>query len=207
MGFKLGTNKLYTSTYWLSLSLNDHSSTDWTIAVDILKDRIKGRFLDQVEALQNNSSAKIKFSCGFAVLAIDSLLIETLVQFYKGINETNDQYYRKNPRAFSDFFINSIYFKKHFNSHEKAKVFYNHVRCGILHQAQTKGKTTLNTKSKKMIEWVNPSVKSDGFKINRILFHKALEQEFYKYCNNLLDPKNKILRQKFRKKMNFIAST
>ena len=63
----------YTSTDWKQITFekNEH----WHLAVDIFKDRIRERFLDPIDRIEKCQYA------GFAVLALDCLLIEMLQQF------------------------------------------------------------------------------------------------------------------------------
>jgi len=67
-------------------------------------------------------------------MAIDCLLIETLQQFIKGVSETPR---RKNECYFKNFLISR--FKEDFDD-EKAKMFYEQIRCGILHCIRPKQK-------------------------------------------------------------------
>src|SRR5690349_17854719 len=73
----------YTADDWQALDrTNPH---DWDKAAKILNDRIHGRFLQYADECLKSS-----FS-GFVVLAIDSLLLETLQQFREGIINGNRQ--------------------------------------------------------------------------------------------------------------------
>src|SRR5229473_2448176 len=100
---------------------------DWQIAIDIFEDRIRSRFLDVVESFQS-----MQFS-GFAVIAIDCLLIETLQQFYEGKAETPQ---RKVEQYFVNFLTQTSFGE--FFDDDKAKKFYLQIRNGILHQAEVK---------------------------------------------------------------------
>ena len=67
----------FTSNDWYALER--HSQDDWAKAADMVKDRLDGRFLHYA-----GNCLRSPYS-GFVVLAIDSLLIETLQQFREGI--------------------------------------------------------------------------------------------------------------------------
>ena len=92
----------WTSDDWKALDFSIEK--DWQTAIDIFEDRIRSRFLDVVEVFQ-----RMRFS-GFAVIAIDCLLIETLQQFYEGKTETprgkSEEYFRKflTQTSFDKFF-------------------------------------------------------------------------------------------------------
>ena len=70
----------YTSEDWEKLQF--HTADDWDKAVKMLEDRIIGRFFEVVARIRQYGYA------GFAILALDCLLIETLEQFHQGVNET-----------------------------------------------------------------------------------------------------------------------
>jgi hypothetical protein len=177
-------------------SVNDYSQlnfeieADWQKAIDILEDRIYCRFLKPVDKVED-----YEFS-GFAIMAIDCLLIETLQQFRNGVPETprykNEEYFVK--------FLTETSFQSYFDK-ELATIFYKHIRNGILHQAETKEGTKIR------ITPSLPLVDRDGKNliINRKKFHKHLVQVFDNYINDLRDKSNLELRDNFKKKMNHIC--
>ena len=63
-------------------------SPGWKTAIDIFEDRVEGRFLKQIEILAGKNDGKIREFSGFAIIALDCLLIETLRQFYRGSKRT-----------------------------------------------------------------------------------------------------------------------
>ena len=67
----------YTSLHWDALDSN--SPNDWLKAADVVRDRLEGRFLGFASKFLRS-----KYS-GFVVLAIDSLLAETIQQFKDGV--------------------------------------------------------------------------------------------------------------------------
>ena len=67
----------YASLDWQGLDANDPK--DWPKAADVVRDRLDGRFL-------RFASLSDKYS-GFVVLAIDSLLAETIQQFVDGVTD------------------------------------------------------------------------------------------------------------------------
>ena len=110
---------------WAALDLSKEK--DWKKATAIIADRLDGRFFKMVERIQDED-----FS-GFAVLALDCLLIESLQQFKTGVEETP---FRKCGEYF-EAFLTAPEFDKHFDK-DTALKFYNQFRCGILHQAEIK---------------------------------------------------------------------
>lgn len=94
----------YRADDWRRLNLDRADSPDWSKAVHIFYDRIQGRFLAPVEAIEKHPDDNIKWFSGFAILAIDCLLIETLYQFYNGVNETDIDH----QKAFWHFFEQAL---------------------------------------------------------------------------------------------------
>jgi len=187
----------YRKSHWQEA----HDTDDWNKMVEIFKDRIEGRYLKPVRLIANDGDIG-EFS-GFSILALDCLIIETLNQFYSGLDKTKEG---KHKEAFWNFFKNSEFFKDYF-SEEQAFTFYRHYRCGILHQAQTKGKSVVRIDQSTMIQSVENDI-SKGLIVDRSLFHEALEQEISSYMEKLKlggNENSEKLRSNFIKKMNFIC--
>jgi hypothetical protein len=181
---------------------NTRWNASWKEAVGVFERRINARFIYQINALINNKDKATASSSGFAIVALDCLLIETLNQFYEGIDETPK--YNHAP-AFHAVFQRSSTLKDIFDTKEKTKEFYDQIRCGLLHQAQTKGNSKINRKIKNVIEWCNPKKPADGLTVHSLCFHKCVEEVYSEYLEQLRIEQNDDLRDKFRTKMNLIA--
>lgn len=177
---------------WKALSFT--TDDDWQKGIDILEDRIQGRFLWVIKSLESYTYA------GFAVLALDCLLIENLQQFREGVPETP----RGDSEIFFKRFLTETSFKKYFDQN-LAKMFYKQIRCGILHQAEIKGSSRVFIRQD--VPLVQLAKDKKGLIINRKLFHNQLVNEFRKYVSQLRksNPPNKKLRSNFRKKMDYIC--
>jgi len=177
---------------WKALDFS--AEEGWQRAIDIFEDRIRFRFLDIVEAIQD-----YEFS-GFAVMALDCLLIETLQQFRKGTTETP----WGDAEAYFRDFLTETAFKEHFNC-DQAKKFRDQIRNGILHQAETKSTSRIWIRSATPLVRYTPD--ETGLEINRNLFHQKLVQVFKEYVNALRKnvPPDQDLRRNFRTKMNHIC--
>lgn len=175
---------------WKALTFSNEE--DWQKAIVIFEDRIRGRFLNFIDLIKCH-----KYS-GFAVLALDCLLIETLQQFREGKKETPN---RMGPKYFIRF-LTETSFCEFFNK-EIAEKFYKQIRCGILHQAEAKGNSLVR------IGQNEPLVKSTeddkGVVVNRKLFHEQLVKVFEEYLSDLRDPSNEAERDNFKKKMDYIC--
>jgi len=99
----------FSSSDWPS-SLSNKDSKDWSLGVEIIKDRFESRFIKPIDSLVGHSEKIVRCNSGFIIMSIDCLLIETLNQFYFGINATTDKYnwrnidpnYKSNWQAFRD---------------------------------------------------------------------------------------------------------
>ncbi len=192
----------YYAEDWRKLDLRRPESPNWSKAVDIFDNRIYGRFLAPVDAIANHHDAMIRWFSGFTIIAIDCLLIETLYQFYNGVDETNIDH----QKAFWHFFRDSAHFKPHF-TRKKAYKFYTHFRCGILHQAQTKIKSKIRLFQDTMVQLIDPNDIDQGLIIDREKFHQALHDEINDYMTKLRNPKtpeDHAIRKKFVRKMSYI---
>lgn len=167
---------------------------DWQTAIDIFEDRIRYRYLDAVEAVQS-----MLFS-GFAVMALDCLLIETLQQFRQGVAETP---WGKSKEYFDDF-LTETGFAQCFDT-DMAEEFYRSIRCGILHQAEVKGSSKIwIRKGSPLVRWAEDQA---GLVINRRLFHRQLERVFDEYVGDLRKSRqpHTELRERFKRKMDFVC--
>lgn len=188
MKYPMKISPTYSIADWKKLDFS--AEGDWPTAVAIFEDRIRGRFLDMVDKIEDRPFA------GFAVLALDCLLIETLQQFYEGTSETP---YKKGEEYFVNFLTRTA-FNEHFDK-EQAQLFYDHIRCGILHQAETKEGSLIHLNGPLVILTSNPK----SIVINRKKFHKKLLEVFERYLSQLKDPSNGELRDNFKRKMNYIC--
>jgi len=182
---------------WRQLRLNSPTSPDWCQAVDIGRSRIRGRFLDAIDLLVRADEAKQPHQrrLGFAIMALNCLLVEALQAFREGLLNTR----RKSEKLFVRFLTTHHPFSGYFDN-ATASDFYRHFRCGILHQAASRHGARV---------WsVGPLLGSDseGLVVNRTKFTAALEAYFEAYLNALRDPAETELRRSFRKVMDHIAA-
>lgn len=181
---------------WKCLDLSRPNSPDWERGISILGQRLRGRFTDVVDFLveddEKRAAADRRF--GFAVLAIDCMVLETLEAFRQGLTDTRG----KSAHLCASFLSQRPAFKPFFGGDLAAR-FYAEFRCGIVHNAQVFGTG--------LVWSVGPLLRIDGGRItiNRTAFHQALKQELTEYLEELRNATNTDLRDKFLMKMNFIA--
>ncbi|CEI72916.1 hypothetical protein [Romboutsia hominis] len=182
----------YKKEYFNRLNLDLSSNhEEWNIAIDIFDDRIRGRYLNVIESMIRNNNINRD---GFAIMALNCLLIETLLQFKRGWNETRGS----NKQAYTNFLLEE--FPSHFSSPLLAEIFYTHIRCGILHSAQTKkgSKLTFNKSYVVSFDENNLSVDVENITI-------MINTYYDNYLCKLRDENNIDIRKKFLKKMKFLC--
>ncbi|CDN42956.1 hypothetical protein [Paenibacillus sp. P22] len=185
----------------------DSDQETWDRAIDIFKDRIEGRFLLLIQELSDKARFDYKsFEYSFSSIALCCLLIETLFQFYKGLNETRRGYgwQGMNKDAFKHFFRESEYFSPYISDND-ADIFYKDIRCGILHQAQTKRNSQLTIHQDQMVHTIE-----NGIRVDIGIFTDALIQEYELYVSKIKNGQinsSVTLRENFIRKMNYITTT
>jgi hypothetical protein len=205
----------YNATNWIELKLTTASSNeDWKEAINIFDNRYSYRFIKQIDTLRFNSSNQTRIYSGFVIMSINCLLIETLNQFYYGVDDTDELKKDKNIKhinsikdSFIDFLTSSKYFNPVFDK-ESSILFYDDIRCGLLHQAKTKKSSIIHIKKsqKQILEKIYDGKKITGISIRRDLFTDALVEEYENYKKTLLTlPVNEKLRKNFITKMNLIC--
>lgn len=165
----------------------DSCDSDWNLVLQMFDERITGRFINPINSLISNNSL-------FAAMALVCLLIETLYQFHEGINETGPG----NCRQYSNFLYSIM--PSLFPTYRTAKIFYDHIRCGILHSGQTKHQSTLTLEHNLGVQ-----VEGDSINVNVRSIINALEEYYNAYLQTLRNPRNVNLRGHFVQKMDYIC--
>ncbi len=179
----------YTSRDWQALDSN--SSDDWSKAADMVRDRLDGRFLRFA-----SNCLRSKHS-GFVVLAIDSLLAETIQQFTDGVT---------NGRGRSEEMVKRFLERKRFQPEFDAsarKAFYQDIRCGLLHQAEAKRMWLIRRAQPTLLQKV---VGGQGYIIDVKRFHVGVRDSLNDYLKLISEPTSSSLRSNLWKKMDQICS-
>lgn len=179
----------YKKEDYLCLNLSEQSSDrDWNKAIDILKDRIEGRYFNQIDLLSHDINAN-----GFTIMALNCLLIEALYQFKEGKKQTGN-----NKVEYSTFLTQA--FPGEFNTKHLAQRFYSDIRCGILHSAQTYNESRLSDREDFVVKSENGILLVSVKRISALL-----RTYFDSYVDKLLDHKNLELRKMFIEKMHYVC--
>jgi hypothetical protein len=179
----------YTSLDWQDLDANDPE--DWREAADVVRDRLEGRFLRFAGTCLEDKHS------GFVVLAIDSLLAETIQQFMDGVTDGHGQSEKMVKR-----FLQGTRFQPDFDANVR-KAFYTDIRCGLLHQAEAKEMWLIRRKQTALLQKV---AGGQGYIIDVQRFHAALEGSLNDYLMLLCEPASSSLRSNLWTKMNQICS-
>ena len=177
----------YTKEDYLALNLMLNSSDDtWEQAICIFEDRIRGRFIDQIKLMSNDLNGN-----GFSIMAINCLLVETLLHFRSGKARTTGYDYQR----FLIFLFGSDI------DPTIAERFYHGVRCGILHSAETGKDIALSFQDEKVF------LERDGYLyISLDRFFDRLEGYFDHYLWELRCGNSTNLRKKFIKRMKSLCN-
>jgi hypothetical protein len=179
----------YTSLDWHALDSN--SPKDWSKAADLVRDRLDGRFLGFVSKFLRSKHS------GFVVLAIDSLLAETIQQFKDGVTNGRGQSERLVKR-----FLEGPRFQPDFDAAAR-KAFYQDIRCGLLHQAEAKKMWLIRRKQPVLLRKV---AAGQGYIVDVERFHAGVQASLNDYLKLIIEPASAPLRSNLWKKMNQISS-
>jgi hypothetical protein len=153
---------------------------------DFIQERFKERYIIPLESIPTGKKH------GFCIMAVCCLMIEALESFRQGWVKSKG----KSKAAFCYFFDDNEPFRDFCGY---AQEFYNNVRCGILHQAETTGGWRIKREG--------TLFDSASKIINATKFLKELAKCLENYCDELKKSHwNSDLWQKVRKKMNAICA-
>lgn len=148
-----------------------------------IRQRFRERYISPVTCLEPGEKN------GFSIMAVSCLLIESYETFRQGWPSSD----RKSALAFCYFFDREDRFRD-FRGH--AKQFYEHVRCGILHQGETTGGWTITRKVTQPL--FNPS----GPTIHATKFHNLLADVIDEYSGIIkTEPTTSNTWNKFKNKL------
>ena len=152
-----------------SVTVNEYQSllkrNDRKRAAEFVRERFEERYFNPIESAPKSDKH------GFASLAICCLVIETLESFYQGLKDTRGH----SGEMFEAFFKRDTPLKVFGGD---GNWFFKDIRCGILHQSETRNGWRILRKDKLL----NLEHKT----INATLFLWALREEVATYSQQLV---------------------
>lgn len=136
----------------------DNGREEWDTAINIVEDRIRGRWLDSAERLLDEPYS------GFAILALDCIVLESLWSFMNGKAVP----IRAGKQVYRDILKGPSFGWTDLQSED----FRELVRNGIMHDAETRNRWLVEkTVPRDVILRRN---KNGDYQLNRTKFHGAL---------------------------------
>ena len=177
----------YTEMQWNAAF--DDGREDWDKAIKIVEDRIRGRWLDAVERLLDEPHS------GFAILALDSIVLESMWGFMNGKAFPKG----RERQAYQDILTGPRFGW----TASQSEGFRTLVRNSIMHDAETRNRWLVEkTIPRDVILRKNDN---GDYKLNRTKFHGALRAAFEDWIAKLRDDDSG-LRAKMRKRMDQIIA-
>lgn len=223
--FKISGN--YTNEDWIKLRGNPEIINalsnpnpselpfEWRRAIEVIENRIKTRFLNPIEKIKSEG---VRTGEGFSITLIAVVLMEALAAFQFGksykerrANETGNSIapceYLSSSRLYKDLFKNSQYLKDGTNSDVRDR-FYGYIRCGLVHEARTKGEELIISNESSRNTNPEKYYYKDGehYIFNRDLFIIRLKEHFNNYLEALNQPKRIQLRKNLAFKIDEICN-
>ena len=208
----------FTAADYLEIGLTLKSNkAAWRDAVAVLKDRINGRYFEPISRLIKFSSDMRKDdnveTNGFAAMSLMCLLIDTFMQFRYGFPQA--------PSNKANFFYKRFMTECLNYEVVEACKFYNDIRCGLLHSAETKNGSYLvpdfekrrdvsglygESEPNKAIRIVDNGSMRDVVKVSVKGLYFELKFYFDTYCEVLIEGTDVMCRVAFMSKMNSIVA-
>jgi len=183
-------SRSYKDKHWRALKFE--SDEDWKKGIDIFLDRMETRYFLHIRRILKHTTS------GFAALALDCTVIETLEQFRQVTRRAPP---RKTEAYFVSFLTGTSF--SAFVTEHQARLFYTQIRCGLLHQSEAEGSLIKRNDTDPLI---STTKNNKGVIVNAKAFHAQLEKVVNEYADVLRKPESSEQRAAFRKKMNFICA-
>lgn len=161
----------YTVAFWrgLDIDADNPKQDEWLKAIDILRDRIHGRFITPAQTLIDVDKNNKPQTFGFAILALDCLVVETIQGFRQGVT-----YHTRQSTALFKAFLSAW---KPFTDcldagmvpETKAEEFYKQGRCSLHHSGATARMGDRRVCAK--LVFVNGRIEDDRLAVMK-LFHR-----------------------------------
>lgn len=161
-----------------------------TAARDYFHARLNSRYLMPISAILSEHKLKGE---GFSIVAMQCSLIEFLESTVQGLTYAHrsgnskkplgDYEYSNSQKLFMNFLRKRNPFKEDFATKRLASDFYVNVRCGLLHEAQTRNNWLIHAHGKRILDVADPNRKiiySSNFQDALLVFIHWYETELVK---------------------------
>ncbi|NHM07608.1 hypothetical protein G4D82_10275 [Flavobacterium sp. CYK-4] len=179
----------------------DHSEV-WEKIIALFKKRINDYYFVPIARVKDSNSLNGE---GFTILTIQCALIEMLAAFKYGKIHNHRKRgalpsfeYTRADECFIPFLHTEKIFENHFFRHEagekitdepfNANEFYNNVRCGLMHEARTKGEWVINARKTYLQDekiFIKRNIEKGVVSIDRTILNKLLSEYFESYLTEL----------------------
>lgn len=202
-----------------SYDFSDH----WNEVIEKFKARIDDFYFAPIDKVKDPNKLKGE---GFTILTIQCALIEMFAAFKYGKihkfnkNGTDPNFtYKRADDCFIPFLHSEPIFENHFYQYVNANKiddqpfsateFYNKVRCGLMHEARTKGEWVINAKRTYQGDetiYITRDAINNKISIDRTILNKHLRKYSQDYLNSLSqDNQNgNTLRRLFARKLDHL---
>lgn len=195
---------------------------EWEEIINRFQIRVEDFYFDPIDNVKDPNKLKGE---GFTILTIQCALIEMFAAFksgkiYKYDKKRDDPNYtyKHADECFISFLYSEEIFENHFYTIQEgrvekdkpfsAKEFYDNVRCGLMHEARTKGDWVINAKQsysgadKVFIT----KRKNNNISVDRTILNVQLKKYFSNYLSDLSsnDHQGEKLRRLFARKLDHL---
>lgn len=175
----------------------------WEESIQLFVKRLRRKYFDPVELIILNKALKGE---GFTILTVQCALLEMFAAFRQGKifnhhkNSASPKYeYKESQKMFTSLLQTATIFKDNFWQFDamgnklidqpyNSKDFYKNVRCGLMHEARTKGNWYITaTPRSKSVKTESSFIVTEGSKIKiyRTVLHYRLLDYLNEYANEL----------------------
>lgn len=180
------------------LSADSPNTGGWQRVIAAFKRRLTERFLQPITDLAKyDNEDPLPMRPGFAILALDCLLIDTIQSFREGRVTTSEV---SPALSFKNFLRSSPCFTD-FKSADRDD-FFGYVRNALLHNGETREDWTVNIRYPKLLQ-KNPVTKTRT--INRRIFHAGVLVEYRNLCREI-EAGADTARENFLRRMDTICT-
>lgn len=165
----------------------DPSQDTWTVVADVvLRGRLNRLYFDPIHRLTREPGERGQGE-GFAILTIQCSVLEFLAALRKGWSfkhghkqQGKDNYYGNSKLLYTTFLGEEDPFTTSFTTQQRANDFYTDIRCGLVHEGQTKNAWRI---------WrgqaSDPLVDFEKKAIYRDVMQQQIETYLDRYCHEL----------------------